>query len=69
LWWNEARVGREDATKDRPCRGFLTCADKSGNTIAYVVPITHAPPLNDASRVEELLPHRWMPLQTFSMIR
>ena len=24
LWWNEARVGREDATKDRPCGVVLT---------------------------------------------
>jgi hypothetical protein len=35
LWWN-ARVGREDATKDRPCGMILTRAANSGNTIAYV---------------------------------
>lgn len=52
LWWNEARVGREDATKDRPCGVVLTRVAKSGNTIAYVLPITHTPPLNDEDGIE-----------------
>jgi hypothetical protein len=51
LWWNEARVGREDAIKDRPCGVVLTRVDRPGNTIAYVLPITHTPPLNET-------PHR-----------
>jgi hypothetical protein len=52
LWWNEARVGREDATKDRPCGIILTRIANSGNTIAYVLPITHTPPLNDEDGIE-----------------
>jgi hypothetical protein len=52
LWWNEARLGREDSTKDRPCGVVLTRVDKSGNTIAYVLPITHTPPLNDEDGIE-----------------
>lgn len=52
LWWNEARLGREDATKDRPCGVVLTRVDKSGSTIAYVLPITHTPPLSDEDGIE-----------------
>ena len=52
LWWNESRVGREDATKDRPDGIILTRVAKSGNTIAYVLPITHTPPLSDEDGIE-----------------
>jgi len=31
LWWNEARIGREDGTKDRPCGIVLTRVTKAGN--------------------------------------
>jgi hypothetical protein len=52
LWWNEARVGREDATKDRPCGVILARVARSGNTIAYVLPITHTAPLRDEDGIE-----------------
>jgi hypothetical protein len=52
LRWNEARVGREGSTNDRPYGIILTRVAKSGNTIAYVLPITHAPPLNDEDGIE-----------------
>jgi hypothetical protein len=31
---------------------MLTRVAKSGNTIAYVLPITHTPPLNDEDGIE-----------------
>jgi hypothetical protein len=52
LWWNEARVGREDGAKDRPCGIVLTRVIRSGNTVAYVLPITHTPPLKDEHGIE-----------------
>lgn len=52
LWWNEARIGREDGVKDRPCGVILTRITKSGQTIAYVLPITHTPPLKEEDGIE-----------------
>jgi hypothetical protein len=52
LWWNEARAGREDGAKDRPCGIVLARVTKAGNTVAYVVPITHTPPLKDEDGIE-----------------
>lgn len=55
LWWNEARVGREEGAKDRPCGVILTQVDLEGRTAVYVLPITHAPPHQDEDGVE--IPH------------
>ena len=52
LWWSEARVGREDGAKDRPCGVILTRITNAGNTVAYVLPITHTPPLEDEDGIE-----------------
>lgn len=52
LWWNEARAGREHGVKDRPCGVILTRISKAGNTVAYVLPITHTPPLNNEDGIE-----------------
>ena len=52
LWWNEVRTGREDGTKDRPCGIVLTRITNAGRTVAYVLPITHTPPLKDEDGVE-----------------
>lgn len=56
LWWHEARAGREDGTKDRPCSVILTRVTEAGLTIAYVLPITHTPPGKDEDGVEIPLP-------------
>jgi hypothetical protein len=56
LWCSEARVGREDGAKDRPCGIVLTRVTKVGNTVAYVLPITHTPPLSDEDGIEIPLP-------------
>jgi hypothetical protein len=55
LWWNEARVGREHGTKDRPCGIVLTRVTKAGNAVAFVLPITHTAPLKDEDGIE--IPH------------
>jgi hypothetical protein len=52
LWWSEARVGREHGAKDRPCGVILTRITKAGHTVAYVLPITHTPPLKDEDGIE-----------------
>jgi hypothetical protein len=52
LWWSEARVGREPGAKDRPCCVILTRITNAGNTTAYVLPITHTPPLKDEDGIE-----------------
>jgi hypothetical protein len=52
LWWNEARTGRQDGGKDRPCGIVLTRLTTGGRTAAYVLPITHTPPLKNENGVE-----------------
>ena len=52
LWWNEARIDRSDASKDRPCGIVLTRLASSGHTIVYVLPVTHTRPLKDEDGIE-----------------
>lgn len=52
LWHNEARQGREDGTKDRPCAIVLARKRDHGETIVVVAPITHNEPAAGASGVE-----------------
>jgi hypothetical protein len=52
LWWNEARTGREEGVKDRPCGVVLTRVTESGHTIVYVLPITHTPPTKEEDGIE-----------------
>jgi hypothetical protein len=52
LWWNEARVGREHGAKHRPCGVILTRITSAGNTVVYVLPITHTPPRKDEDGIE-----------------
>jgi len=52
LWWNEARAGRTDGDKDRPCSIVLTRITDAGRTVVYVLPVTHTPPLKDEDGVE-----------------
>src|SRR5262249_32208014 len=54
LWWNEARVGRQDGSKDRPCGIVLTRLTKAGRTAVYVLPITHTPPFAEEDGIEVL---------------
>jgi hypothetical protein len=52
LWWNEARRGRIEGGKDRPCSVVLTAVAESGSTLVYVLPITHAPPEDPEAGIE-----------------
>jgi hypothetical protein len=44
LWWNEARRGRIEGAKTRPCGVVLTRTAADGSTVVYVLPVTHTPP-------------------------
>jgi hypothetical protein len=52
LWDREARTGREEGTKDRPCAVVLAVRDENGDTRVYVLPTTHAAPRTAAEAVE-----------------
>jgi hypothetical protein len=44
LWWNEARAGREQGVKDRPCVVIHLSENEHHETEVYISPITHTPP-------------------------
>jgi len=44
LWWNEARAGREEGAKDRPCVIVHTRENEHNETEVYIAPITHTLP-------------------------
>lgn len=52
LWWSESRVGHDHGAKDRPCGIVLTRVTKAGDTVAYILPITHTPPLEGEDGIE-----------------
>jgi hypothetical protein len=52
LWSEEARQGREEARKDRPCVIVLSVRTVSEQTVVTVAPITHSPPSNTDVAVE-----------------
>lgn len=43
LWWDEARAGREEGVKDRPCVIVHTRLNDREIEV-YVAPVTHTPP-------------------------
>lgn len=52
LWREEAARGRDEARKDRPCAVVLAVQRQDARTRVYVVPITHAPPLDPSRAIE-----------------
>lgn len=44
LWWNEARAGREEGLKDRPCVIVHARQNEYNETEVYISPVTHTPP-------------------------
>ena len=57
LWRDEARRGRIEGGKDRPCAVILAMTrDGDGATLVYLAPITHSPPPPGHSAVE--IPHQ-----------
>jgi mRNA-degrading endonuclease toxin of MazEF toxin-antitoxin module len=52
LWKDEARTGREEGTKDRPCAVVLATRPKDGQREVVLCPITHTPPRAGETAVE-----------------
>jgi len=44
LWWNEARKGREEGLKDRPCVIVHTRVNEHEEIETYIAPAIHTPP-------------------------
>lgn len=52
LWDREAREGRDEGSKDRPCAIVLVTADAAGQRRVQVLPVMHSPPHAAADAVE-----------------
>jgi len=52
LWESEARQGREEGVKDRPCAVILVLLREGEHPIIRVLPITHTPPADPADALE-----------------
>ena len=52
LWAREHKRGQEEGVKDRPCAVILVTADKDGDRVVTVLPISHTPPGDPALAVE-----------------
>lgn len=44
LWREQEAVGAAEGRKSRPCAVVVTTVDDEGDTLVYVVPITHSRP-------------------------
>lgn len=44
LWWNEARAGREEGRKDRPCLIVHLRVNEFQELETYICAVTHTPP-------------------------
>ncbi len=56
LWEHEARIGREDGSKDRPCAVVLVILREGLHPIVRVLPITHSQPDDPEDALEIPLP-------------
>lgn len=52
LWHEEARLGREEGSKDRPCVVVLSVIQDESGTVVTVAPVTHRPPADPETAVE-----------------
>jgi hypothetical protein len=52
LWRDERRAGEVEGRKNRPCAIVLASRDEDGDTVVYVVPITHVRPSDDPHAIE-----------------
>jgi hypothetical protein len=52
LWESEAREGREEGVKERPCAIILATHDQEGELRVQVLPVTHAQPADPSTAVE-----------------
>jgi hypothetical protein len=60
LWESEAREGREEGVKDRPCAIVLVVLREGEHPIVRVLPVTHTPPSdpNDALEIPTMTKDR-----------
>lgn len=52
LWSDEARRGRDEGVKDRPCAIVVARRLAEGKVIVTVVPVTHSPPSDPDAAIE-----------------
>lgn len=52
LWEREARQGREEGIKDRPCAIVLVVLREGEHPVVRVLPVTHVPPANPDDALE-----------------
>ena len=55
LWRREFDVGRDEASKDRPCTVIMAAPTVEGGTQVYLLPVTHTQP-SDLSLAIEIPP-------------
>lgn len=56
LWQREAREGREEGLKDRPCAIVMVLLREGDAPIVRVLPITHSAPVDASDALEIPLP-------------
>lgn len=52
LWEREARAGRSEGIKDRPCAVILMSTTETGAIVVRVLPVTHSPPSDPSEAIE-----------------
>jgi hypothetical protein len=52
LWWNEARTGREEGRKDRPCVIIHLRRNEHQELETFICPITHVAPEHPEKAME-----------------
>jgi hypothetical protein len=52
LWLDEARLGREDGSKDRPCAIVMAVRNEEGERRVVVLPVTHRGPRDKDQAIE-----------------
>jgi len=52
LWAREARQGRDEGSKYRPCAIVLSTDAADGKKRVQIVPVTHSPPSDDEPAIE-----------------
>ena len=52
LWEHEARAGREEGVKDRPCAIILVLLNIGKAPVVRVLPVSHSEPLDPAGALE-----------------
>jgi hypothetical protein len=52
LWAREAKQGREEGTKNRPCAIIIVMLRDGNNPLVRVLPVTHSAPANPADVLE-----------------